>query len=83
MISGKFQMVSMVITKLVPYISEIKYTPSNYVGPIYPIQLSKYFYMWQLGIFRYWGENAFGMGYNGGKLKLDFLLISSNKWIQL
>jgi hypothetical protein len=40
MISKKFQMVSMVITKLVPYFSETKYTPSNYVGPIYPIQLS-------------------------------------------
>jgi hypothetical protein len=39
MISRKFQMVSIVITKLVPYISEITYTPSNYVGPIYPIQL--------------------------------------------
>jgi hypothetical protein len=23
------------------------------------------------------------MGYNGGKLQLDFLVISSNKWIQL
>lgn len=39
MISEKFQMVSMVITKLVPYIYEITYT-SNYVGPIYSIRLS-------------------------------------------
>jgi hypothetical protein len=41
MISEKFQMVSMVITKLAPYIYEIIYTVlSNYVGPIYPIRLS-------------------------------------------
>lgn len=41
---------------------------SHYLGPIYAILLCNAS-LWQLVIFRYWGENAFGMGYNGGKLQ--------------
>ena len=54
---------------------------SHYLGPIYAILLCNAS-LWQLVIFRYWGENAFGMGYNGRKLQWMLIPSKYSAWIR-